>query len=102
MGMPLLSDLKRSLTDNPTRELLVELLQAGDNINPMMKMVAYSGLMRLSDVEIVKISNMALHALNCLETGDLPGLQNYFDRLGVPSPISSIIISYAQNITYDE
>jgi hypothetical protein len=96
-----LAQLRVQLMTNPSRELLIELLNSGTVSNPVLKVMAFTGIQTMSDKDIRRMSNLAAGAIVYMEKKDPEGLSEYLGKVGVPPQLAMMIRNYASNIPGD-
>lgn len=90
-----LSDVKAQLENNPSRELVIEILNQGDNFSPLIRATAYMWVQSLSEEQFMGLSKLAVKAIEYLENRDFLGLEKFLESAGVPAPFLTVIKSYA-------
>lgn len=96
-----LSELRKVLLNNPSKELLVEVI-GSSNVPPALKATVFLGLQTMKPEQIAKFSKVAAIALQYVEQGNIDGLTDLCKRTGIPDPIITVIKSYASNITVEQ
>jgi hypothetical protein len=96
------ANIRAALLDHPTREMLVEFINAAALPNPLIKSVVFMAIQRASDAELSRFGTLAALALQYIEQKNLTGLQELLQRAGLPGPFVDMIASYAANIPSDQ
>lgn len=76
------------------RQTIIELLNNGLNLSPMIKSLAYVQLQQMTDFQINDLCSKALTALPMLRENRINDLVNLLTNYGVPGPIIQVIKTY--------
>lgn len=77
---------------------MIELASEAGISNPVIKAVVFVGLQKMTQEDVIKLSNLALVALQYIEKGETDKLSALIQRAGVPASFAQIINQYASNI----
>lgn len=78
------------------RETIIELLNHGLNLPPLVKSMAYVQLQQMTDIQINDLCSKVLTALPLLVENRISELTDLLTGFGVPDPIIGIIKTYAK------
>lgn len=101
-GTVSLSALREVLTNQPSKELLVEIVNNAQFPNPVIKMMLFTAMQTMKQEDVIKFSKIAVVAIQYIETGNMEGLKELCARTGIPAPIAAIINGYASNYHSDK
>lgn len=97
-----LAEVKITLQENPSREFLIEVMSNGVNLSPIVRAMAFAWVSGMSEKDVIRISKIAVRAIEYIEHEDFEGLQMFMDAMGVPGKFIEIVAKYVQHYTQHE